>query len=308
MAFRNDERSRFPGPLGTSPVGIGGRYPGPLGFHIPMVMGPKVMATMVKTLKMPPPAADSKTKTAHEVTYNLFNESGPVPGDVQQTGLANCSMASILAALAHTKSGRKRLQGMITEHPIAVVTDLSAVPTDPNGPSIAKTILSKRYFTVTLGETAIEVSDVFYTDDADRNWSLTYMRSPYRPNHTDALWSSVIEKAYAVQVGGYTEVDKETNPAIFWKMLMGSDPKHFPIDETTDLSDISAVVKAAPRVTTIATSREGAPDVLTWHGFAVLRLRGLEDPIIELYEPMMATTIKISPKKFRSNFTDIFHA
>jgi hypothetical protein len=156
----------------------------------------------VKTLKMPPPAADSRTKNAREVTAKLFLKGGPAPGDVQQGSLATCPLASLLAALAHTPNGRKHIQGMVAEHPAAVVTDLSGVAGDLDSPPQGNKILSKRSFTVTLGGQSIEVSDVLYTDDADRNWSLIYMQSL-----TAALWPPVIEKAYAVLEGGYDKLN-----------------------------------------------------------------------------------------------------
>lgn len=294
MTLRNDDRVRLPGPLGTSREGLGGRLPGPLGFRHVFLAAPGVMAKVVKILKMPPPAVDATTKQAREVTSNLFNKSGPTPGDVQQGSLANCPVASILAALAHTENGRKRIQSLLAEHPAAVVTDLSAVAGELDSPPKDNKIITKRYFTVTLEKTSPEVSDVFYTNDADRNWSLIYMRSP-----TDALWPSVIEKAFAVRAGSYEKLDEQDSANVFWKVLVGTDPKVLPIDQQTELPVISATAKAAAKVPTIGASRDDATKVSSWHGFAVL---GIQGTTLELYDPAKAKILKVSLKDFRDNF------
>jgi hypothetical protein len=52
MTVQSDNRARLPEPLSSS-IGIAGRRtPGPLGFHV-VVMVPWALAN-VKTLKMPP--------------------------------------------------------------------------------------------------------------------------------------------------------------------------------------------------------------------------------------------------------------
>lgn len=294
MTLRDDNRVRLPGPLGSALEDVGGRLPGPLGFRHVFVAAPKAVGKMVKTLKMPPPANDSKTKKAHEVTFPLFNKGGPATGDIAQGSLANCPIASILAALAHTESGRRRIQGLLAEHPAAVVTDLSGVADTLEDPPKDNKILSKRFFTVMLENSAPEVSDVFYTDDADRNWSLIYMHSP-----TDALWPSVIEKAFAVRMGSYEKIDEQDSANVFWKVLVGTKPEILSINDRTPLSEISAIAQRAHKVPAIGASRDDAQDVSTWHGFAVL---GIQGSVIELYDPAKAKPLKLSLTKFRANF------
>ena len=46
------------------------------------------------------------------------------------------------------------------------------------------------------------------------------MRSP-----TDALWPSVIEKAFAVRAGSYEKLDEQDNANAFWKVLVGGRAK-----------------------------------------------------------------------------------
>ena len=294
MTLRDDNRVRFPGPLGATFEDNGGRMPGPLGFRHVFVAAPIAVGKMVKTLKMPPPANDSKTKKAHEVTFPLFHKDGPATSDIAQGALANCPIASILAALAHTESGRKRIQSVLAENPSPVVTDLTGVADKLEEPPTDNKILSQRFFTVTLENAATEVSDVFYTDDADRNWSLIYMHSP-----TGALWPSVIEKAFAVRMGSYEKIDAQDSANVFWKVLVGTKPEILSINDLTPLSEISAIAQRARKVPAIGASRDDAVDVSTWHGFAVL---GVQGSVIELYDPAKAKTLKLPLTKFRANF------
>ena len=120
---------------------------------------------------------------------------------------------------------------------------------DPDYKRPEKEILSQRYFTVYLGK-PFEVSDVFYvkySDGSDVN--MIYMDSPKR-----ALWPCVIEKAYAVKVGSYDDLDDDTKHTVneFWTFLVGSKPDGFAIDDKTDLTKISAAAKAAGTIPTIA--------------------------------------------------------
>jgi calpain family cysteine protease len=302
MTLQYKGGARVPGPLGISPGGIGGRIPGPIGrtlWQKPSTPpAPGAVAKAVKKTKMPRPAKDGQTKNAHEVTWKLFGMGAPRTGDVKQGALANCPIAAILAALAHTASGRKRIQDMVVEHNTRVETDLTGVAGELDSLPKNNTIISNRYFTVTLGET-IEVSDVFYTNDADRNWSLIYMQSP-----TNALWPCVIEKAYAVKLNGYEEVDDDVKHTAneFWKGLVGSNPKGFAVNDKTDIEKIREAAKAASRVPTIGASKDNATKVTAYHGYAVL---GIQDSTIELYNPY-GRIEKISLKDFRSNFKAIY--
>lgn len=65
---------------------------------------------------MPPPAAGSSTiLQARSLGWDLA-EDIPSERDVKQGELANRPVAAILAALAHTAGGRKRIDSMITEY------------------------------------------------------------------------------------------------------------------------------------------------------------------------------------------------
>jgi hypothetical protein len=302
MTLRDDSRTRVPGPVGSTPMGARGRIPGPLGFQV-VLMAPGPVVNVKKALKMPPPAGN-ETYYVHSFVSKLVGKSGPAVDDVQQGALANCPIAAILAALAHTESGRKRIIGMVSEHAALVETDLSGIASKLDSPPKNNKIITNRYFTVSLGK-AIEVSDVLYTDDADANWSPIYMKSP-----TDVLWACMIEKAFAVQMGSYEELDREgVTVNQFWRVLLGADPKVISINDKTDLSTIKAAATAASKIPTIGASRDdptidqrSAGKVTNWHGYAVLGIRGSN---IALYDPHRKK-VELSLAEFRSYFQAIF--
>jgi len=308
---------RAPGPLGNH-VGISGRIPGPVRRRqIRVADAPK----SAKTLTMPPPLHD-RTKHAHEVKWKLF-EGDPSETDVRQGDLANCPVASILAAMAHTKVGRERIANILEEHLTPVITDLSSVfselEDDPDAHQ-ERRIKSNRYFTVKILK-GTEVSDVLYTDAGDRDtWNLIYMQqeslNPKAESKKRVIWPAVIEKGYADLNGGYPGIEslkvEET-----WKTLVGSNPQPLYIDNVKD-DEIKKVASAATSVPTIAASRDDMelPEkdrietrsggrVSGWHGYAVLGLT--ESSGIRLYDPH-GKTIKLSFKEFRTYFVAMYSA
>ena len=219
----------------------------------------------------------------------------PALGDVKQGRIYNCALASILGALAQTASGRKRIQGLVAEHKGIVETDLSDAGELDSPPSGNK-IISDRYFTVSLGESSIEVSAVLYTDDADRNWSLIYMTSP-----TSVLWPCLIEKAFAAKVGGYANLDarKGLTANNIWETVVGSKPGGFEVTDETPPSTVIKAAKAADKIPTIAASRNDAPDVTGFHGYTMLGMRGSN---IELHDPMAMKRISALAGEVREEF------
>ena len=310
MALEYKGAARSPGPLGRFDGTLGGRIPGPLDFQ-QVDLGKSQTATKaVMERPMPPPAGGSSTIIqARSIGWDLAKDT-PSERDVKQGELANCPVAAILAAMAHTAVGRKRIDSLITEYVNTqikttfskeVLATLSAKLDDPDYKRPEKEILSKRYFTVNLGS-SIEVSDVFYikyTDGSDVN--MMYMDSPKR-----ALWPCVIEKAYAVKIGSYDDLDDDTKHTVneFWTVLVGAKPDGFAINENTDLSKISAAAKAAGTIPTIAASKDDATKITTHHGFAVM---GIQGSTIELYDPH-GKIEKLSLTDFRSNFSAMFFA
>jgi Calpain family cysteine protease len=170
---------------------------------------------------------------------------------------------------------------------------------DPDYKRPEKEIRSKRYFSVNLGN-AVEVSDVFYIKYSDGSEvNMIYMDSPKM-----ALWPCVIEKAYAVKIGSYDDLDDDTKHTVneFWTVLVGAKPDGFPINENTDLTKISAAAKVAGTIPTIAASKDDATKVTAHHGYAVM---GIQGSTIELYNPY-ARIEKLSLQDFRSSFSAMF--
>src|ERR1700740_3703716 len=260
MALEYKGAARSPGPLGKLEGTLGGRIPGPLEFQ-QVDLGKSQTATKaVKELPMPPPAGGSSTVIqARPVGWDLSRDA-PSERDVKQGELATCPIAAILAAMAHTAGGRKRIDSMITEYVHTqvkttfskdVLEKLSYKLAEPDYKRPEKEIPSKQYFTVILGD-PFEVSDVFYlkySDGSDVN--MIYMDSPKK-----ALWPCVIEKAYAVKIGSYDDLDDDSKHTVneFWTVLVGSKPDGFTVNENTDLTTISAAAKAAGTIPTIAAS------------------------------------------------------
>ena len=305
--------ARVPGPIGVAPGTSGGRIPGPLGGRIPgqlsfehedLSTGTATKA-VTKTFAMPAPTSGSSTIIrAVVVNWDLHP---PDTEDVKQGELANCPVAAILSALAHTANGRNRINKMITEFTNAsvkttfskdILKTLSARMDDPDYRPPEKEFTSKRYFGVKLGS-EVEVSDVFYTKYSDgTDVEMVYMGSP-----NQALWPCVIEKAYANKIGSYEELDDDQKHTVneFWGVLVGK-PQGFAIDDKTDLRKISDAAKAATTIPTIGASREDATRVESHHGFAIL---GIQDSTIELYNPH-GKKERISLTDFRKNFQAIF--
>ena len=308
MTIEYKGTARSPGPLGRSLGPFGGRIPGPLAFQQVDLAKSQTATKAAKALPMPPPAAGSSTVIqARSVGWNLAKDT-PSERDVKQGELANCPIAAILAAMAHTAGGRKHIDNMITEYVHTqvkttfskdVLKTLSSKMDDPDYKRPENEILSKRYFTVNLGND-FEVSDVFYVKYSDgAEVDMIYMDSPKK-----ALWPCVIEKAYAVKIGSYDDLDDDTKHTVneFWTVLVGSKPDGFPINENTDLTKISAAASAAGKIPTIAASKDDATKVTAHHGFAVM---GIQGSTIELYNPY-GTIQKLSLTDFRSSFSAMF--
>jgi hypothetical protein len=263
-----------------------------------------MLTKAVKNTSMPPPTKDNDSKDVHMVTWPLFAARSPALQEVKQApGIANCPVASILAALAFTPAGRNILKRMVSETAATVVTDVSGLPKDTlSNPPAGNSLTSPRYFTVKLPGGSIDVSDVLYTDDHDSGWSPLYLRDPSE----GSLWASVIEKALAVQLKSYENFDALNLTANdFWQMITGDAPGGIAIKDDTPLTDITRAASAAIRVPSIGASKPDSKDVKfvsEFHGFAML---GLEGSKIKLYDAAKAKTILLSPADFRHDFQAI---
>jgi hypothetical protein len=301
--------ARFPGPLGTVTGNWNGRIPGPLDFKVVDLSKTPATKATTKVLAMPPPTSGSSSIIrARAVDWDLAPKA-PVPEDVLQGELANCPVAAILAAMANTATGKKRIDNMITEFKggsvkttftADILKTLSAkTKDDPDYKPPVSEILSKRSFSVDIGYSS-EVSDVFYVQYSDgTDVNMVYMGSPNK-----SLWPCVIEKAFAAKIGSYEELDDDKKHKVdeFWPALVGSKLQGFAVDEKTDLKKIIDAATAARQVPTIGASRDDATRVLDHHGFAILGMQGKD---IELYDPH-GKRDKLTAEEFRKSFQRIY--
>ncbi len=236
----------------------GGWAPGPIGLlwdrQSQSQPAGAVTKAAGKMTRMPPPAKDGNPKDVHVVLSPRFNPQTKVPSftEVKQAeNIANCPVAAILAAYAFTSVGRPIIQSMISETSGKVLTDLTGLPAGTLSNPPGDTLTSARYFTVNLPGAvrvdltgadklpgavevsgkpgifdlpggSIDVSDVLYTNDGDRDsWSLIYLRDP--DGHT--IWAAIIEKAIAVRLGSYENLDALNISANdFWNIVTGAQP------------------------------------------------------------------------------------
>ncbi len=233
----------------------------------------------VKRLTMPTPGADGSTKCLQAPKWGLFGAGGPATKDIKQGLIANCPLASLLAALANTPGGRQHIKNMVAEKPGNVATAVKHV--------------------------ASEVSEVLYTDDEDGDtWSLRYMSSP-----TEVLWPAIVEKAYAVKEGGYKELDSASGKRLMlnqiWKAVVGKSPGGFSVDAKTPEATIRGVVASAGQVPAVAASRRGAKALISWHGHAIV---GASGSSIKVYDPMRARELIVTMKVFREDVEAVLHS
>ena len=219
--------------------------------------------------------------------------------------------------MANTPGGSKRLSAAVKKIDADVVTDLSAVMQfldDDDWAGRPKgSLASKRYFTVDLPGVKQEVSDVFYTNDGDENWDLLYIgnQSNRSKKVTPVLWPSVIEKAYAAQVGGYEKLNKITDPVVAWKALLGpTAPTSVAVTDLKD-SEIVKLAQSAKAVPTIAATdpdkakveKESGGLLHGHHGYTVTGLAGNQ---IALYNPW-GIPLNVSLTQFKKAFILIIY-
>jgi Calpain family cysteine protease len=290
-----------PGPWGPTTGGIGaGR---PLWTKGSPPPSPPALKSAAVATKMPGPTKDNDSREVHEVTWPLYAANSPAVREVRQAGsLANCPVAAILAALANTSSGQTLIKRMITTTNAAATTDISSAGELAN-PHPDPIIRSSRYFTVTVGGKSVVVTDVLYTDDADRNWSPFYMRD----KSDNSIWAAIIEKALAAHLGSYESIDALGLSAnAFWEKIIGSKPKGIAVELGMSTTPVVNAATAAGRVPTIAASRDTQTKVASispFHGYAVL---GMQGPNIRLYDPALVETKLLSQQDFVTAFQAMF--
>lgn len=262
---------------------------------------PAVGKAAAVATKMPGPTKDQDSREVHIVDWPLYTSNGPVVNEVKQApNLANCPVAAILAAMAHTPDGKVMIQRMISTTAAKATTDISTAGELAN-PHPNKIMTSDRYFTVTIGGKSVVVTDVLYTDDHDRGWSPFYMRD----KNDNCIWAAVIEKGLAAHLGSYEQIDAMGIDAnTFFEKIIGSKPKGIAIDAKTSVETIRNAARVAGRVPTIAASQDDttkvkAPKISSFHGFAVL---GLQGGNIKIHDPALVKPEVISPEDFKLAF------
>lgn len=315
--------ARVPGVLGATPqTGHSTDAHGTARLPGPLKIGPSILlmdATITKvapkTIPMPTPLEDTEKKRVNVVTWDPGDT--PQTIDVAQGHVGDCPVAAILGAMANTPGGSKRLSAAVKKIDADVVTDLSAVMQfldDDDWAGRPKgSLASKRYFTVDLPGVKKEVSDVFYTNDGDENWDLLYIgnQSNRSKKVTPVLWPSVIEKAYAAQVGGYEKLNKITDPVVAWKALLGpTAPTSVAVTDLKD-SEIVKLAQSAKAVPTIAATdpdkakveKESGGLLHGHHGYTVTGLAGNQ---IALYNPW-GIPLNVSLTQFKKAFILIIY-
>jgi len=318
----------------------GGWAPGPIGTLWDRKSNSPASGTATKSAgkmtAMPLPAKDGNSKDVHVVRLPRFDAQKKVPSYTelkQAENIANCPVAAILAAYAFTKVGQPIIQNMISETSGKVLTDLSGLPAGTLSNPPGDTLTSDRYFTVNLPGAvrvdltgadklpgavqvsgkpgifdlpggSIDVSDVLYTNDGDRDsWSLIYLRDP----GGQTIWQSIIEKALAVRLGSYENFDALNISANdFWNIVTGAQPTVIEIKPNTPIKTITDAVQASVNVPSIGASKDsGAKHVAEFHGFAML---GFNNGKIRLYDAEKGAEIpSISPENFRNDFKAILY-
>ncbi len=294
------------GPIGRDAGSPQGPPRGPAGKDaVPPAKDKQPQA--VKRLTMPTPGADGSTKCLQAPKWGLFGAGGPATKDIKQGLIANCPLASLLAALANTPGGRQHIKNMVAEKPGNVATAVKHVASELSGDCKLKgnAIMTNRYFTVELEGQTREVSEVLYTDDGDGDtWSLRYMSSP-----TEVLWPAIVEKAYAVKEGGYKELDSASGKRLtlnqIWKVVAGKSPGGFSVDAKTPEATIRGVVANASQIPAVAASRRGAKVLIGWHGHAIV---GASGSSIKVYDPMRARELIVTMKVFREDVEAVLHS
>jgi len=202
----------------------------------------------------------------------------PRYSEIKQQNIGNCYLAATLAALANTQGGRRQIVKMIKAQRGAITTVCHAYDSE-NARGPEQRLTSNRWFTVHFKGASVEVSDVLYHDDSDRDPNLMYMTTP---NGDKALWGAIVEVAYAKLRGDYNKIGAgnitvnqflDEFSIVKWTILVPAKDKD-PIKK--------ACKNAGKRASFIATKFEGTKILTQWHGYAVLGMSGEK---VKLWDP-----------------------
>lgn len=257
-------------------------------------------ASPTKSYRLPDPETSWTGHLArypHVSTLPLYikDKAPPNYDQILQQGIPNCYLAATLAAMANTSAGRKQIMKMITTQKGRIITICRKYDMQSVGPE--ERLNSDRWFTVTFKEKSIDVSDVLYHDDSDRNPNLRYMTTP---NSDRALWGGIIEVAYASLKGGYDNISASKGITLDQFLEEFSAMKWNILDPAKDKATIKkACGGAGKRAVLIATKSADTKILTAWHGYAVLSMR---DAKVKLWDPMQG---KVQEIKFTDLLTEV---
>lgn len=177
--------------------------------------------------------------------------------DVEQGDIGDCVLPAVLAAMAHTSVGRRKIRKMIRMNKTVMVRS------EWNG----KVCVSRGLVTVTFPgrKGPVSISRLLYREGN----RLVYSRSRKK----NAGWVSFIEKAYAVKLGNdYARLRNIDHGTVF-QDLMGKPPEQVRLRKTEGgpmllkrTSHIRRMLNDATRFPTIATTPKGKGGFNTPHG------------------------------------------
>lgn len=254
---------------------------------------PVAQAPKAKTYTLPDPEtrwSGHLARYPHVSKLPLYVKGSVSPryDQVLQQQIANCYLAATLAAMANTATGRAQISKMIVSHTGPMTTTCrkydSSGPMDP-----VEHLNSNRWFTVAFNGKTVDVSDVLYHDDSDRDPNLRYMTTP---NGDRALWGAIIEVAYARLKNGYDNISASGDASVNQFLRDFTAAKWSILTPAKDASAIKkACQNATHRAAFIATIQSGAKKLIGWHGYTVLGLRGT---VVTLWDPLHAQKVTIT--------------
>jgi hypothetical protein len=204
-----------------------------------------------------PAASSDQIGELEPVSAQLFTNGGPHYTDVDQGRLNDCWLMASLAALAYKDP--EVLEEMID--PVGDGTFNVTFQQSSIDPDTAETV----YRPVT-----INVKPDFYVDAGDGKTPL--YADPAGGGKTPALWTSLIEKAYAQWKGGYDGLQGGV-AADAMEAITGEDANTIAFDGSTDLDQLYTTIRGAiwngsPVVAATADTTDGS--VVQEHGYMVI--------------------------------------
>jgi hypothetical protein len=169
------------------------------------------------------------------------------PTEIEQGSLADCVLPAVLAAMAHTSTGRTQLRKMVKMQSGVVVQS-----TWSRGKITSKGLVTVAFPTAKV---PVQISRLLYRQGN----TVLYARSSQKTG-----WVSFIEKAYAVRKGGYSGL-RHIAPLMVMKDLLGKTPSFIQLRKNEggplllkNLTLLKKMLTEATAYPTIATTPKGS--------------------------------------------------